>query len=148
MSKNSIKINGSKLRGLLEKNTGLTIYQIAESNGFSRNIIAQAIRQGIASPTVQMIADKCGVNTEDYIVKDPEPVEELKGQISIDDIEALKREELEVLLENAFTVVLKKVSKGALKTVFKESIGEMINSLSYRYDPITKAVTFEYDKEA
>ena len=101
MSKNSIKINGSKLRGLLEKNTGLTIYQIAESNGFSRNIIAQAIRQGIASPTVQMIADKCGVNTEDYIVKDPEPVEELKGQISIDDIESIKKDELKSIIKKA-----------------------------------------------
>ena len=101
MSKNSIKINGSKLRGLLEKNTGLTIYQIAESNGFSRNIIAQAIRQGIASPTVQMIADKCGVNTEDYIVKDPDPVEELKGQISIDDIETIKRDELKYIIKEA-----------------------------------------------
>lgn len=101
MSKNSIKINGSKLRGLLEKNTGLTIYQIAESNGFSRNIIAQAIRQGIASPTVQMIADKCGVNTEDYIVKDPEPVEELKGQISIDDIESIKKDELKSIIKEA-----------------------------------------------
>ena len=106
MSKNSIKINGSKLRGLLEKNTGLTIYQIAESNGFSRNIIAQAIRQGIASPTVQMIADKCGVNTEDYIVKDPEPVEELKGQISIDDIETIKRDELKALIKEAIVEVI------------------------------------------
>lgn len=120
MSKNSIKINGSKLRGLLEKNTGLTIYQIAESNGFSRNIIAQAIRQGIASPTVQMIADKCGVNTEDYIVKDPEPVEELKGQISIDDIESIKRSELLELI------------KGAVREVIAESI---------YYDPVNHIYT-------
>ena len=120
MSKNSIKINGSKLRGLLEKNTGLTIYQIAESNGFSRNIIAQAIRQGIASPTVQMIADKCGVNTEDYIVKDPEPVEELKGQISIDDIESIKKDELKAIIKEAFIELLCDMKCGAIETTYDE----------------------------
>ena len=133
MSKNSIKIDGSKLREALESKTGLTIYEIAISNGFSRNLIAEATRKGIASPIIQMIADKCGVNTEEYILKDPDPVvdptPELKGQISIDDIETIKRDELKELFKQAIREAGFKAPelKALIKEACKEAIVEAFN---------------------
>lgn len=110
MSKNSIKIDGSKLREALERNTKSTIYEIALNNGFSRNLIAEATRKGIASPIIQMIAEKCGVYTEEYILKDPEPTldptPELKGQITIDDLESIKRSELKSLIKESIIELL------------------------------------------
>lgn len=110
MNSTTIKIDGSKLRSLLES-TGKTIYQIATESGYSRNVISNAIRQGYASSAVQNIARLYGISPDDYkaveIIKDPEPViEELKGQISIDDLESIKREELKALIKEALIEVV------------------------------------------
>lgn len=128
MSKNSIKINGDKLRTLLEERTGLTIYQIAQINGFSRNLIAESIRKEIASPIVQMIADKCGVNTEEYIYKEPITAPE-RTQISIDDYESIKRSELLELI--------------------KEAIIELVNETEVRAytDPLKQETRFYFKKK-
>ena len=122
MSKNTININGEKLRKLLEIETGSSIYEIAESSGFSRNLIAEAIRKGKASPIVQMIAESCGLLKDDYILKESEVKEIAPGrQISIDDIEEDKREDLKALIKEAC----------------KEAIVEVINSQEYitTFDP-------------
>lgn len=110
MNSTTIKIDGSKLRSLLES-TGKTIYQIAVESGYSRNVISNAIRQGYASSAVQNIARLYGISPDDYkaveIIKDPEPViEELKGQISIDDLEEIKRDELKDLIKEALVEVI------------------------------------------
>ena len=110
MHKTTIKIDGSKLRSLLES-TGKTIYQIATESGYSKNVISNAIRQGYASSAVQNIARLYGISPDDYkaveIIKDPEPViEELKGQISIDDLEEIKRDELKALIKESFIELL------------------------------------------
>lgn len=133
MNSTTIKIDGSKLRSLLES-TGKTIYQIATESGYSRNVISNAIRQGYASSAVQNIARLYGIAPDDYkaveIIKDPEPViEELKGQISIDDIEAIKRDEL--------------------KSIIKESIFEILDSYELRFynDPITQTTKIFYRRK-
>lgn len=104
MNSTTIKIDGSKLRSLLES-TGKTIYQIATESGYSKNVISNAIRQGYASSAVQNIARLYGIAPDDYkaveIIKDPEPVEELKGQISIDDLESIKKDELKSIIKEA-----------------------------------------------
>lgn len=110
MHKTTIKIDGSKLRSLLES-TGKSIYQIATESGYSKNVISNAIRQGYASSAVQNIARLYGIAPDDYkaveIIKDPEPViEELKGQISIDDLEEIKRDELKSIVKEAIIEVL------------------------------------------
>ena len=119
MNSTTIKIDGAKLRQLLESKTGKTIYQIATESGYSKNVISNAIRQGYASSAVQNIARLYDITPDDYKVIETDPVktEELKGQISIDDIETIKRDELKALI--------------------KEAIAEVINSQEYitTFDP-------------
>jgi len=103
MNSTTIKIDGAKLRQLLESKTGKTIYKIAQESGYSKNVISNAIKKGYASSAVQNIARLYDITPELYAINepDPEPTEELKGQISIDDIESIKREELKALIKEA-----------------------------------------------
>ena len=76
--KATIKIDGVKLRKLLEDKTGVDIYTIARDNGFSRNIIAEACRTGYASAVVQNIAKLYGIMPDEYkVVEDPKKGEQL-----------------------------------------------------------------------
>lgn len=108
MNSTTIKIDGAKLRQLLESKTGKTIYKIAQESGYSKNVISNAIKKGYASSAVQNIARLYDITPDDYkvIETDPEPVEELKGQISIDDIESIKRDELKAIIKEAITELL------------------------------------------
>ena len=83
MSKNTIKIDGAKLKNLLEYYTKKSLYEISEDEGFSRNFLAQACRSGKASPIVQAVARNYGVEPEQYKLKD----NDLK-QMTIDDIQS------------------------------------------------------------
>lgn len=85
MSKNTIKIDGAKLKNLLEYYTKKSLYEISEDEGFSRNFLSQACRSGKASPIVQAVARNYGVEPEQYKLKD----KELK-QMSIEDLQAEK----------------------------------------------------------
>lgn len=108
MNSTTIKIDGAKLRQLLESKTGKTIYQIATESGYSKNVISNAIKKGYASSAVQNIARLYEIYPDDYkvIEPDPEPTEEIKGQISIDDIETIKRDELKALIKEALIEVV------------------------------------------
>lgn len=105
MHKTTIKINGAKLRELLENAANANIYEIAEANGFSRNIIANAVKIGYASSTVQGIARLYGIARADYEIlefnHEPEPATSAKGQISFDDFNTISREELKGLVKEA-----------------------------------------------
>jgi hypothetical protein len=105
MNSTTIKIDGSKLRELLESKTGKTIYQIATESGYSKNVISNAVREGYASSAVQNIAKLYGITPDEYKIKDPEPIKE-PAQISIDDIETIKREELKALIKEALIEVV------------------------------------------
>lgn len=85
MSKNTIKIDGDRLKGLLEYYTKKSLYEISEDEGFSRNFLSQACRSGKASPIVQAVARNYGVEPEQYKLKD----KELK-QMSIEDLQTEK----------------------------------------------------------
>lgn len=119
MNSTTIKIDGAKLRELLESKTGKTIYEIALESGYSKNVLSNAVHKGYASSAVQNIARLYEIYPDDYkvIEPDPEPTEEIKGQISIDDIESIKKDELKALI--------------------KEAIAEVINSQEYitTFDP-------------
>ena len=119
MNSTTIKIDGAKLRQLLESKTGKTIYKIAQESGYSKNVISNSIKKGYASSAVQNIARLYDITPDDYKIVEPDPVktEELKGQISIDDIESIKKDEL--------------------KAIIKEAIAEVINSQEYitTFDP-------------
>lgn len=130
MNSTTIKIDGSKLRSLLES-TGKTIYQIATESGYSKNVISNAISKGYASSAVQNIARLYGIAPDEYKATEEDPIktEEIKGQISIDDIEAIKRDEL--------------------KSIIKEAIFEIIHSYELRFvsDPFTKTTKIFYHKK-
>ena len=130
MNKTTIKIDGAKLRSLLESTTGKTIYQITVESGYSKNVISNAIRKGYASSAVQNIARLYGIAPEAYAIKEIKPVEEdKKGQISIDDIESIKKDEL--------------------KSIIKEAITEMLSEYSYACvsDPIRKETRVFFRKK-
>lgn len=107
MNSTTIKIDGAKLRELLESKTGKTIYQIATESGYSKNVISNAIKKGYASSAVQNIARLYEIYPEAYKVlefehKDEEP----KGQISIDDIESIKKDELKSIIKETILETL------------------------------------------
>lgn len=102
--RSTIKIDGKKLKSLLEKTTGKDIYTLSVENGFSRNLLNEACRKGYASAVVQNIAKLYGISPEAYAVKDPEPPK--KGQMSFDDIEDIKREELKSLIKETILETL------------------------------------------
>lgn len=108
MNSTTIKIDGAKLRELLESKTGKTIYQIANESGYSKNVISNAVRQGYASSAVQNIARLYGITPDDYKFIEPAPIkpEELKGQISIDDIESIKKDELKSIIKETILETL------------------------------------------
>lgn len=128
MNSTTIKIDGAKLRELLESETGKTIYQIATESGYSKNVISNAIRQGYASSAVQNIARLYGIAPEAYKIKEDTPKTKAPTQISIDDIETARREEL--------------------KSIIKEAIVETLdyficNEISGNYDPISRVYTLK-----
>ena len=126
MNSTTIKIDGAKLRQLLETKTGKTIYQIATESGYSKNVISNAIKKGYASSAVQNIARLYEIYPDDYKVIEPEPTEEIKGQISIDDIETIKRDELKALIGQ----------------VIREELIKCFNSLACNYDTQSAVTRF------
>lgn len=101
MSKNTIRINGDKLKSLLEQTTQKTLRQISLDNGFSRNLISEACRQGKASPIVQNIAKLYGISPEAYMIKEESEIKE-PAQMSIDDISLnISRDELKEIVKEA-----------------------------------------------
>ena len=107
MSKNSIRIDGKKLRYFIEKCAGTTIYKICEDNGYSRNLIAQAIRTETASPMVQNLLRLYDIEPSDYIkAEEPEKVEPQPDQITFEDITPLNREEIKGLVKEAIYEIL------------------------------------------
>ena len=124
MNSTTIKIDGAKLRELLESKTGKTIYEIALESVYSKNVLSNAVHKGYASSAVQNIARLYGISPDEYKIKDPEPIKE-PSQISIDDIEAIKRDELKELVKQAIREEALKESE--LKALIKEALVEVFN---------------------
>lgn len=106
MNKTTIKIDSNKLRSLLENTANKSIYEIALESGYSKNVISNALHNGYASSAVQNIARLYGITPDMYKAKDPEPIKD-PAQISIEDIEAIKREELKALIKEAILDTLR-----------------------------------------
>lgn len=123
MSKNSINIDGEKLRNIVERRLGFNIYAIAEANGYSRNLVAQAIRSGKASPLIQNLLRLYEVTPEEYEYKEEE-ITPIDPQLTFDDIE------------------VDSISRAELKAIVKEAIEETLNSLTWSMDTKTNTVTF------
>ena len=128
MHKTTIKINGAKLRELLENAANANIYEIAEANGFSRNIIANAVKLGYASSTVQGIARLYGIARVDYEIiefnHEAEPVTIAGGQISIDDIKNI--DGLEEIIKNAVRAAIAEALLNPKTTVTTSGDAELL----------------------
>lgn len=129
MSKNSINIDGEKLRNIVERRLGFNIYAIEEANGYSRNLVAQAIRSGKASPLIQNLLRLYEVAPEEYEYKEEE-ITPIDPQLTFDDIE------------------VDSISRAELKAIVKEAIEETLNSLTWSMDTKTNTVTFIVGNEA
>ena len=139
MSKNTIKIDGARLKGLLEYYAKKSLYEISEDEGFSRNFLAQACRSGKASPIVQAVARNYGVEPEQYKLKD----KELK-QMRIEDIapssawESLNKSV--ELSKDTYNDLAKMTSKAA------KEIEEAFETLKREWDKAVKAYINEIEK--
>lgn len=129
MRKTTIKIEGEKLKSLLESITGKTLSEISRENGFSANFLSEAVKNNAASSTVQTVTRLYGIAPEAYAIKE-EPVSdgETANQLTIDDI-------------------LNEEARTALKEIVKEAVMEALNSLEWRIDPKNNTVTFLTEKK-
>lgn len=130
MSKNTISIDGEKLRNIIERRLGFNIYEFAEANGYSRNIISQTIRSGKASPLIQNLLRLYSVAPEEYEYKEEILATPTDPQLTFEDIE------------------VDSISRSELKAIVREAIIDTLNSLEWRLDTKTNTVTFIVNKEA
>lgn len=99
--KTTIKIDGVKLKALLENKSGEDIYTIAKNNGFSKNLIAEACRTGYASAIIQNIARLYGIGPDDYKVEEITPQKD--EQLSINDYIFITPEEIKKAVKDGVT---------------------------------------------
>lgn len=111
IQRSTIKIDGDKLRSLLESTTGRTIYEISIDNGFSKNLISEACRNGYASAVVQNVAKLYGISPEAYKIVETEDKE--PSQITIDEISPAPQ-----------------LSQAEIKEAIKDAAAEMIPELT------------------
>ena len=139
MSKNTIKIDGAKLKALLEYYAEKSLYEISEDEGFSRNFLSQACRSGKASPIVQAVAKNYGVMPEQYKLKD----NELK-QMRIEDIDTSSAlESLNKSVEisrETYNNLAKMTSRAA------NEIAEAFETLKREWDKAVKGYLKEIEK--
>lgn len=83
MSKNTIKVDGEKVKRALETITCKTVYQISVENGFSDNFLKQACKANRASPIVQSVMRSYGLDPEDFKLEE----EKEYKQMTLEDIQ-------------------------------------------------------------
>lgn len=107
MSKNTIKINGAKLKELLQTTTGKSLGEIAIENGYSRSLINEAVRVNKASPLIQTLCKLYGIAPEAYEIKEVKPETKSKSgeQVSFNDF-YIDRDELKAIVKEAIAEVL------------------------------------------
>ena len=137
MSKNTIKIDGAKLKSLLEYQAKKTLYEISEDEGFSRNFLSQACRSGKASPIVQAVARNYGVEPEQYKLKEKELT-----QMSIEDIEK-ERESWDALNK---TVSVSRETYNKLSEITDKAADDIARAFEELKEAWTKAV-YDYSNE-
>lgn len=129
-----ILIDGEKLGALLEAKTHKSLKELSLENGFSKNFLSEAVRCNRATAPVISVAKIYGIELESY--KAVEKIEEEVsqppregGQISLDDLSQMQREEL--------------------KSIIKEAIIETFNNFSCNeirgtYDQISRVYTMDF----
>ena len=104
---NKIMIDGDKLKRLLEESTGKSLKELSIESGFSDSFLRMACKNGIATPAVQAVAKLYGIETSAYKATPPVTSLSLGEQISIDDLEIMRRSEFIELVKIAVREVIK-----------------------------------------
>lgn len=84
MSKNTIRVDGEKVKRALETITCKTVYQISVENGFSDNFLKQACKANRASPIVQSVMRSYGLDPEDFKLEE----EKEYKQMTLEDMQS------------------------------------------------------------
>lgn len=133
-----IRIDGAKLKDLLESVTGKTLKEISLENGFSDSFLRMVVKSGMATPAAQAVIRRYGIEPSAYeLTYKPETAEDGR-QLTIDDLNGLNS-----------------IGRDELKALVKESIIETLNSIvcneiAANYDPLshTYTVAIKIKKEA
>ena len=140
MSKNTIKIDGAKLKQLLEERSGRSLYQISEDEGFSRNFLSQACRSGKASPIVQSVANKYSVRKEEYILPEKELKQMTIEEIDTDTVSKKTLEKAVVLSKYTYDDLARMTNKAA------KEIAEAFEALKREWEKAVKEYLKEIEK--
>ena len=140
MSKNTIKIDGAKLKALLEYNAKRSLYEISEDEGFSRNFLAQACRSGKASPIVQAVARNYGVEPEQYKLKDNDLKQMRIEDIETDTVSKKTLDKAVYLSRDTYNDLAKMTNKAA------NEIAEAFEALKREWDKAVKEYLKEIEK--
>lgn len=138
MAKNSISIDGEKLRNIVERRLGFNIYKFCEANGYSRNLVAQAIRTGKASPLVQNLLRLYEIPPEEYEYKEPVKDPVTRDQVSIEDITPLTRAEVKDLLKESLREVLSSYEGEWICTDFDKMTNTFRIAIKLRREPYAR----------
>ena len=124
----NINIDGAKLKALLIEKTGKTLAEISTENNYSDRFLAIACARNVASPNVVIVAKHYGIEPAEYELK-PEAKETDGGQMTLDDLEVIRRSEL--------------------KDIVKEAIAELFNNYAWAciQDPIRQETRFYLRKK-
>lgn len=112
MGKNTINIDGKKLKARIEK-LGLNMYKMPIMHGYTKNVIANSIKVGKASPLVVNLLSTYGIFKEDYETKE-EPAFVVNHSSGNDN-------------DPIFGM-----TKGELRELIKEAIFETLNGATIR----------------
>lgn len=106
MGKNTIKIDGKKLRKIIE-DKGLNLYAMPVKYGFSKNLVQGAIAKNEASIVVQNLLSYFNIEKEAYMIREEEEEQptafvksdfRLLATLTADDLREIIREELKAII--------------------------------------------------
>lgn len=103
----TIKIDGAKLKEIIKTRLGVNLYQFSVNNGFSKNYMQKICTVNRATASTIAVLKLNGIELDEYVYKEPEIKEPERAQVSIEDIEAAKREDLKSLIKEAVREVLR-----------------------------------------
>ena len=114
MGKNTINIDGEKLRARIER-LGLNMYKMPVEHGYTKNVIANSIKVGKASPLVVNLLSTYGIFKEDYEAKPDFLVKPLNVTLTRAAVDAYDNDPIFGM------------TRGELKELVKEAIAEVFN---------------------
>lgn len=129
MSKNTIKVDGEKVKRALETITCKTVYQISVENGFSDNFLKQACKANRASPIVQSVMRSYGLDPEDFKLEE----EKEYKQMTLEDIQEERLKESIDIGTNTLNQMVEDCNK-----VFADLVNRWNKALNEYHESIKK----------